>query len=249
VTTASPGFTAQMKEHESGLLKNRVSTITNGFDYGEVSLDEKFVSVDEKKMNFLYAGSLYGRFNPVFFLESFAEWIEHYSIDRNTLNAEFYGNSDYDYGKFARERGLEGIVNFRGFKSRSELLTRLPAADCLLLFLGFEGSGANVIPAKLFEYLASGTSILALAPEGMTADIIKRHQAGHIISKPDKRQCVKLLNDIYNEWKGKGSMERKFRYIEEIDREKLTGRLAGLLDSIGKPGSRDRLTRLRHRVP
>lgn len=249
VTTASPGFTEQMKDHESGILRNRVATITNGFDYGEVSLEEKFVSINDNKMNFIYAGSLYGRFNPVFFLETLAHWVGSHKIDSGTLNVEFCGNRDYDYWKFVQEKGLEGIVNFRGFISRSELLPRLPGADCLLLFLGFEKSCANVIPAKLFEYLASGTPILALAPEGITADIIRRHQAGYIISEPDRGRTVELLNSIYGDWKRKGPMERRFRYIEEIDRATLTGRLADLLDSIGKQGSRERLTRLRHRVP
>jgi glycosyltransferase involved in cell wall biosynthesis len=249
VTTASPGFTVQMKDHDGGMLKSRVSTITNGFDYGEVNVDERFVSLDDKKMNFIYAGSLYGRFNPVFFLESLAAWIDGHKIDSRTLNVEFYGNRDYEYGDFLREIGLADIVNFHGFISKSELLPRLPGADCLLLFLGFDESCSNVIPAKLFEYLASGTPILALAPEGITADIIRRHQAGYIVSEPDKGRTVELLARIYEEWNRRGPRERKYRYIEEIDRATLTGRLAGLLDSIGKQDSKERLTRLRHKVP
>lgn len=230
VVTASPGFTRQMKELNNGMLGKRVSTITNGFDYNEIDLDKTLDGYGDGIMRFMYAGSLYSHFNPVFFLECFSEWLERSEVNHINARIDFYGGCDYDYNQYVRDLNLEDKVFFHGFKSRSELLPLMARADRLLIFLGFETSCANVIPAKLFEYLAAGSPILSLAPEGVTSDIIAEYNAGYTISKGEKETMIALLERCYDDWKTKEAGLKRFHYIEEIDRERLTGRLAELLD-------------------
>ncbi len=229
VTTASPGFTGQMKERFNQILGDRVWTITNGFDYGEIARQDKPSVNNDGFMRFLYAGSLYSQFNPVFFLESLADWLKN-NMTRK-VRCDFYGDSDYDYSRYAAELGLGDVVFFHRYKSRSELLPMLSRADCLLLFLGFDPSCANVIPAKLFEYMASGRPILALAPRGVTADIISRYEAGYAVTGSDKKTLIKCLDNLYDRGKTY-EMGGELRYIDEFDKKRLTGRLAELLDRV-----------------
>ena len=232
VMTASPGFTRQMQNHLGGMLQDKTVTITNGFDYEEIDLNREFPSMDKEKMRFLYTGTLYSYFNPVFFLESLPLWIKDAGIDRRTLQVDFYGNYDYDYTLWLKELELEGIVFFHGFIPRDQLLPIYHQADYLLLLLGFREQNRNVIPAKLFEYLASGARIFALAPEGVTTELIKKYEAGFSLSIPDKDAMKDLLGRIYKDWQKEPARKRKYRYIEDIDRAKLTGRLAEILETM-----------------
>ncbi|SYZ73058.1 putative glycosyl transferase group 1 [Candidatus Zixiibacteriota bacterium] len=232
VTTASPGFSRQMESHLGGFLAGKIRTITNGFDYGEVDLGEELSRNEKKRLQFLYTGALYSHFNPIFFLESVAEWFKEDKFDPETVAIDFYGNCDYDYSDWVKRVGLEQIVKFHGFVPRAKLLPIIKEADCLLLLLGFRPEAANVIPAKLFEYLASGAKILALAPEGVASELIKKYGTGVCINREDRNVLKEVLRRIYLEWRNSPLQRRKYRYIEDIDRKKLTGRMAALLEHL-----------------
>ncbi len=233
VTTASPGFSGQMEKHLNGMLASRVTTITNGFDYREVDLKKDYTQVGAKAtMRFLYAGSLYAEFNPIFFLECLAGWMAADKIDPSTIAVDFYGNSDRDYSILVERLGLKGSVSFHGFRSRKELLPLFPQADCLLLLLGFGEQYATVIPAKVFDYLAAGTEILALAPAGVSTGIIAQYGAGQALHTPDREKLIATLRELYQKWQQSRDRNRMFRHIPEIDRRELTGELAKLLDRV-----------------
>jgi glycosyltransferase involved in cell wall biosynthesis len=51
------------------------------------------------------------------------------------------------------------------------------SADALLLLLSDVSGAERVVPAKIFEYLASGQELLAVVPAGETADIVSRFDA------------------------------------------------------------------------
>jgi hypothetical protein len=232
IVTASPGYSSQMESHLNGVLKGKVSTITNGFDYSEINLDTEFPRSEGKQLKFLYTGSLYGYFNPIFFLESLAGWIKKYNIDVERIKVDFFGNADYDYNDWARSQGLGKAVRFHGFRPQSELRVYFQETDYVLLLLGFRQEYKNVIPAKLFEYLASGAKILALTPDGIAAQLIRKYNAGVCINEPDKRMMIEKLNEIYLEWMKVPGICRKYRYIREIDRSLLVGSLANLLNQL-----------------
>lgn len=233
VTTASPGFSRQMEGHLNGLLSTRMTTITNGFDYREVDLTKVYPSaIEGEPMRFLYAGSLYGEFNPIFFLECLSAWMKADRIDGKTIQVDFYGNCDRDYSILVEQLGLAGRVTFHGFKSRKELLPLFPTADCLLLLLGFSEQYATVIPAKVFDYLAAGTEILAMAPDGVSTGLIRKYEAGSAIHTPDKEAVISKLRQLYQNWQVTRNRTRAFRHIPEIDRRHLTGELAKLLDRV-----------------
>ena len=232
VTVATTGFERQMKGHLGGLIADRVSTITNGFDYEEIDSEQEFPPTPGDKFRILYTGSLYSDFNPVFFLESVAQWLEDRGVDSNTIGIDFYGHCEYDYTDWLKSLGLGETVRFHGFRPQAELATAFQQADCLLLLLSFKPQHSNVIPAKLFEYLAAPPPILALAPQGTTADLIGRHEGGVVITEPEKERMFAILDELYQAWQHKPATIRKYRYIRDIDRNHLAGSLAGELDRV-----------------
>jgi len=231
VVTVSPGFSRQMEGHVAGRYDCPIETITNGFDYEEGQVQNVSRERGSDKLRFLYVGSLYADFNPAFFFEGLAQWVRDSGLDRSSVQADFYGHSGIDYTEWLEKLGLGEVVTFHGFKSRSELLPLLLEVDCLLLFLGFSEQVRNVIPAKLFEYLASGARILAIAPRGVTSELIERHHAGYCICQPDQTILATALQKIY-EARKETPVREKFRYIKDIDRVFLTERLGHLFDRV-----------------
>jgi glycosyltransferase involved in cell wall biosynthesis len=230
IIAASPGFALQLENHLNGRLKGKIDTLTNGFDYGEIDCDREFLRPNDSKLRFLYAGSLYGDFNPVFFLESLAQWVEKNPGNKASIQVDFYGNCEVDYSAFASKLGLGETVRFHGFVPRRELLPLYMQADCLLLFLGFRPQAKNVIPAKLFEYLASGIQILATAPKGPATELIDKYSAGFYICEPDREKMAAIIQKIYERHGDSLSVKRRYRYLADIDRARLTERLARKFD-------------------
>jgi glycosyltransferase involved in cell wall biosynthesis len=232
IITASRGFTTQMECYLANKFSGKIETITNGFDYDEIDLKMQVRKDNKGVLKFLYAGSLYSYFNPVYFLDCFSAWLKNYAIDKKRVRIDFYSRSDTDYSNHISSLGLEDIVCFHRFKSQIQLFELLATADYLLLFLGFNKSCANVIPAKLFEYLASGTKILALTPPGITADLIKEYDGGYCLFEADSDKMIKILVDIFYKWNNEKVTFKKIRYISKIDRKEKAKELASLLDNL-----------------
>lgn len=236
VVTASPGFMRQMTEFARGRFSFPIESITNGFDYEELKSLKVDAISGAKKVRFLYLGSLYADFNPSFFFEGLETWLERSNIDASKVQVDFYGNSGFDYGDWLSQRRLNDIVTFHGFRPRAELLPLLLQADCVLLFLGFSEQVNNVIPAKLFEYIASGADILAITPKGVTSELIDEYHAGFSIDRPEKELLVTTLQKIYDSRRN-SPPRQEFRYMKEIDRVYLTQQLAGLFDRMTGRGA------------
>ena len=106
----------------------------------------------------------------------------------------------------------------------------------LLLLLNLEmfmrGKVWNpVIAGKTYDYLRSGTRILAPLQEGDAADLIRHFNAGIVVSPRDVNAIAKALAGEIEAWKqGERKPPRTPRAdLQEYERKSLTGRLAEVL--------------------
>lgn len=113
----------------------------------------------------------------------------------------------------------------------------MQSADALLLLLT-DGPGADrVAPAKLFEYLAVGKPILAVLPDGETAEIVSQfwstgHQPPH-----DPVRIARWLAGAVQAWRVGAESARAFTPEEQaaadrFSRRELTRELATLLEHV-----------------
>lgn len=110
-------------------------------------------------------------------------------------------------------------------------------SDILLLLLADQPGAERVVPAKLFEYLALGKTILAIVPEGETRDICQRFPQVQVFSPSDtlhiarwiSHQCLvystKLDMPIPEQSRAEPEVD-----LAEFSRENLTRSLANILD-------------------
>lgn len=108
----------------------------------------------------------------------------------------------------------------------------LQSADALCLLLSDVPGADRVVPAKLFEYLASRQQVLALMPDGEAAQIVRRFQP-HGWFSPDNIPAIVAWLQTQTSCESRKLHRRGLRDdIVEFSRERQTERLLELLDEV-----------------
>ena len=90
------------------------------------------------------------------------------------------------------------------------------------------------VPGKLFEYLAAGRPILAVAPRGgEIARIIESTGSGMVLSQDGVSELASALSRAIPRLASTGACSPDTVAIEAFERRNLTGRLARVFDDAG----------------
>jgi glycosyltransferase involved in cell wall biosynthesis len=132
----------------------------------------------------LHAGSLYGARSPEGLFRALARAIAKRRIDPERFRLRFIGRpGSVDVQGMARRAGVEGLLEMAGQVPRRDSLQEMLDASALLIL---QPVTTVAIPAKLYEYLAAGRPILALAePDGDTAELVLRSGRGIVALAED----------------------------------------------------------------
>jgi len=231
IMSATQPRTEMLRESYPQIPPDRFDTLTNGFDLEDFgpppppSRNDLFTLV--------YTGSIYYLRNPVSFLQALREALRTHPEMSDKLNVVFAGLAGPDLPRRIREFGLEGIVTIRGIVPYRRSIELQKSADVLLLFLGDSPMASSWYPAKVFEYLATGRAILALAPEGITADLVKEAGTGMVVGPEEVPAIVRAIVDLFLKWKeGRLPALHDPGFPARFERKALTARLAGMYERI-----------------
>ena len=172
--------TAPWADHYRMAYKKPTVAIYNGLpDRPDDSTESE--SAPEQPLSIAYLGVLYdGLRDPAALYEA----IKRSALTPRDIQVVYYGPSEADVRPMAEKFGLEAYVAVKPRVSYTESLRVQRASDVLLL-LQAPGDPRNV-PAKLFEYLASGRPILGLGLDnGIPAKLIRDRSAGLYQSDPN----------------------------------------------------------------
>lgn len=138
----------------------------------------------------------------------------------------FVGELPQEISEQLREFGLEHLVEATGFVPHAEAM-RMMLSSSMLIASGFAGTGPTsrgVIPAKLFEYLASGLPILYLGHRADDAALILAEQPGcYVIDSDDVVGVAAALREGL-------AGGRHDRSVSAMSRRARTAELAAILD-------------------
>lgn len=183
--------------------QKKFSTITNGFD--KEDFPKKPPEPERKYCQFIYTGSLYGGRKIVNLLAAIKE------INQPQLKLKIIG---------PKER-----------LSHQESLNQLYASNILLLILSPQDTAA-VYSGKIFEYLATGKPILALAPkESAAAKLIIKLKAGIVVDPQDKEAIKKAIENYFQLWQSHKLEDKKFK-LKQFDRFELTKKFEKILSEL-----------------
>lgn len=142
----------------------------------------------------LHAGSLYGARNPAGLFRAVAAAIASGAIDRSSFQLRFLGRvglPGVDLASVARDLGLADVVEFVSQVPRRTSLQQMMDASGLLIV---QPVTTVAVPAKLYEYMAAGRPILALAePGGETAVLVEEAKAGITVRAEDEAAIAQGL--------------------------------------------------------
>lgn len=218
-----------MKEEFESAYNRNVDVITNGFDPDDFPQTGKF-----RKTGFTIAhiGSLVRSRNP----ESLWKAIDILRKEMPEFNSEIQirltGKVDVSVRSSIEKYGLSDITNYVSYLPHDQVVTEQQNASLQLLLLNNTPNAKGILTGKLFEYMASGSPILAIGPtDGDAAAVLNESETGTCYDFDDIDGIKSaLLKAFRYHQTGNGSSGN--RKLEKWTREALTNKLADILDQM-----------------
>ena len=150
------------------------------------------------------------------------------------MQVRFLGSRDLRLLEMLRQPPLDRVVRFEGYVPHQDSVQALLDSHLLLLFIEEGPQAAGMLTGKLFEYLGSTRPILALAPEGEAAELIRATRAGRVVRGNDVDGIRRALEEASAAHRlGRRAFgEPDPAAVERLSRVEITRQLAGLFDRI-----------------
>ncbi|MEW6685536.1 MAG: glycosyltransferase [Candidatus Edwardsbacteria bacterium] len=209
----------------SFLPEQKFTVISHGFD------SEDFIGVIPHRTEVFtvtHAGALIEITAKYFFL-ALKSLLEEYPEFKNKMAVKFIGVAKREEQEIVREFGLENTVRFIPYLPHQQCLQAEADSDVLLL-LTMEEEEMR-IRGKLYEYLGTGKSILAITPEGETANLIKELKVGKVVSPKDISGIKEAILSYYHQY-ANGFLPTFKPAIKRFDRKNLTLHLAEVFNEV-----------------
>ena len=194
-------FVAQANRDEfagryGAAVAGKFVVVPNGCDPDEFARVERPQPTSDDDFVLLHAGSLYAGRTPEPLLRAVATAIRRGIVDPGRFKLRFLGTvglQSTDLPRLCRELSLEAVVDFVPRVPRSESLRAMMSASALLLL---QPGHSVSVPGKVYEYLAAGRPILAIAEEGETADLVRASGIGVSVGPNDEARIVDALSAV-----------------------------------------------------
>ena len=212
--------------------KKRFEVILNSYDQND------FVRGIEKRKGrdriiIRYVGELYETIRtPDAFLRASAELLREEPMLKEKLSIAFIGERRYFqlpvFQNLLAALELQAIVQTEGYVPHRAAIIAMQESDALLLLQPHESTRYQV-PAKLYEYIAAGNPILAIAPTGSaTYNIVKRYGLGTVNDPNDMAGIKQSIRDAIA-----GNVPMPPRaVVEEFSAARMTKKLVDIMESL-----------------
>lgn len=182
VVLAWRGIGRDLREKYPDLDESRFRLVENGFDPDDLAgvEPEPF-----DRFTVVYTGSMYGVRNPDTFLQAVARLLDSGRLKPEEFRVLFVGRFGDEVKAMFRRPELLGVAEDLGHRPHAESVRFTLGADLLLLVVDDVKGSEGIVPGKVFEYLGARRPVLALAPEGDVADLVRRTGAGVVLDRND----------------------------------------------------------------
>ncbi len=234
VISVSSAMTDFFRKKYKHFNAQKFITITNGYD----SQNFKTYGKEQKYSNkfvITYSGTFYLHQTPIWFYRAVKIFLEKNPNAREKLIIQLVGKSQKNYEAYPYKIGIGDVIKSVGYVPYKEVNRYLFNSDLLLLIIWSDPKIYDfVYTGKLFEYLPVGKPIMALANQGVGADLINDLEIGKVIAFNDVGQIVNAISDFYHQWL-KGQIVYKplsKEKLAQFERKNLTKKLAAVFDEV-----------------
>src|SRR5207302_9277319 len=206
------------------LAPEHFAVVPNGFD------TTQFAAQPPDPRNgweVLHAGALYYGRNLSSFLEAAARLVDADPEFARDFRLTLMGTLDASASAELRRTQLADYVHVRGQHDHASTIRAMRSADALLLVANTTPGAEATVPGKLFEYLAIGRPVLAVAPpDSSSADVLEQTGGGWLAPAGKPEAIASVLSQAFYE-RSRGADPRQ---VARFDRRVLAGELARAFD-------------------
>jgi glycosyltransferase involved in cell wall biosynthesis len=203
------------------------SVVSNGFDPLQFAAQ---TSVEPHAgWHLLHAGALYYGRSVAAFLQAVLQVRGANAEFARDFHLTLLGTLDAEARHEIASGQLGDSVQLRSQAPHAEAIAAMRSSDALLLVANTTRGAEATVPGKLFEYLAVGRPVLALAPPASsTADVLQTTGGGWLADAASADSIACALRQAYAERERRPNPAAVARF----DRRRLAGDLATILDEV-----------------
>ena len=212
--------------------------ITNGFDVDAsttLSMTEENsktlpLSNSTTKFTLSYIGVLEQLRNPEILWETLNDLVQENADFKNDFQLKFVGRLDDKILQKIESSALKSNLTNLGYQTHDVALKHMQDSTVLLMTNFPQESSKGIIPGKIFEYLATGKTILSFGPKDADVEkILNETKAGKHFGYEEKENLKKFILESYENWKS-GTLNQNAENIEQFSRKNLTQKLVDLMN-------------------
>lgn len=182
VITASPGFARQFAERH----QRPYHVVTNGYDAPLAHVKRP----EDEPPYITYTGTVAASYRPEGLIRALA------GMKHMPFRLRVAGSLSAEVLEQIKAAGLDDRFDFLGYLPHDEIAAELCNATVLLLMSPAVRGGRDIIPGKLFEYLAARKPILAVGErESEVGKILKETDAGRSFDHSDAEGMTAFLTE------------------------------------------------------
>ncbi|HPT71812.1 MAG TPA: glycosyltransferase [Candidatus Cloacimonadota bacterium] len=209
--------------------------ITNGYD------EEDFKHLREgtrqkEFMRIIYTGSFYDTTKPQPILQVIVDLIRSGDIPKGKIHFEIYGKNTPSFIYSGLDASAEELtfLSLHPYVSHSESLQLQKDADLLLIYIITARNTDAVYNGKSFEYIRSGTPILAICPpHGLAATLVVSTKTGWVYDSADPTEIRKGFLESYRKWEQDYlQINPDWLEIRKYERSAQAGKLSDLMQKV-----------------
>jgi hypothetical protein len=217
------------QEFQQKTTSEKVYTIYNGVDY---VFRPKTQEPDKSYFELVYTGLLNEERNYQVLWQAISEYNKNASAGKKLIKVKMVGSFSENLAE--QIKSVLGTQNFEAISAvpYHQALQLIEQADGLLLMNGRDKKSRAIVPAKTFEYLASGNPIMYFGfKNGEVAGLLAESSANVLIDySADKEEIIRALNFLVSQPISAKAATQKGK--EQFSRRHQTHKLSQLLDRL-----------------
>lgn len=214
------------------LPREKFVYIPNGFDPADYPPPPQERT---ERFTITYAGSLYGRRNPVVLLRALELLAARGELSPEHVRLRIVGRCGEEVVQTLHASPFWASTELLPYVPHRESLRFVVGSDLLLLVVDEAEDNHAIVPGKVFEYLGAGKPIVAIAPHGSAIErLLEETAAGVVVDRTEVERCAEVLRTHYRRWSGAPAppFTPNWDAIVRYERRTAAYKLAQLLDTV-----------------
>jgi glycosyltransferase involved in cell wall biosynthesis len=217
---------AQMYLESGGKNTSKFKVITNGFDRDDLP---KIQIQKDEKFSIAHIGTLVKDRNPEVLWKVLSKLTKKNSDFTKQLEIKLVGKVDAFVLQELAKYNLEKYIKKIDYLPHNEVIIEQQKSKVLLLLVNNTPNSKGILTGKIFEYMMSGSPILAIGPkDGDLASLLNETKAGRICDFDNQEELENIVIKLFQQY----SFNTPHSNIEKYSRHSLTKELVRILEEL-----------------